>query len=619
MNRLLRTLHPMFDALSAYADQGELEGARTRVGRHVSGCAGCRDTVTEIRALGDAARAMPVNSAPAGLWARIVSAAAEPHRLEPSLLPAVERSRRLPRMPAGLAAGAVAAAIVAAVAWPRPAGLQAAGTSRLTFTPVRPVPGGAVTVRYQASPWMRDAPRLILVGTFAKPTGTNPSPFGVSVFGGLGDSLGVLTRSADGAFVATVRLPSDFLAVRLGVLDPEQDRNDLDGFQPWIIVGGTAARAPSFASFLAALDVRRPGSFRGDERLRPGQAVDAADSLKRHFPRHPAGWAFSRSYGLSNGRFDLLRFFSSAERKYASMFDELWPQRGLDAERLHDMVVFAQNIDEPDEVLRWSARLVDEHPEDPRALADLTGALHTIELRMPPSLADSMRRWMPALDRAYRAGPVPNEGFEEALRLATSYGDSATKALWRGRSDANSGFANIWMMMHRVPQPGRDEPAMELRRRSARACVLPPARLPLGEPIHRWTTRCERYRGMAYSGLSSHTLASGNPRLALAEADSAVAASRRGGSCSTALGSLAHARASLALGDTAMAERDYVMYGAAYARSRSDAADTARTRLGARFDSMRFLSGVDSVRRAVTACAEAERAKRRAWDGRPGG
>ncbi|HET7189767.1 MAG TPA: hypothetical protein VFI52_16560, partial [Gemmatimonadaceae bacterium] len=326
----------------------------------------------------------------------------------------------------------------------------------------------------------------------------------------------------------------------------------------------------------------------------------------------PSGWAFTRSYGMSRGRFDFLRFFESAERKYASLFDQLWPSPRLDAERLHDMVEFAYNISEPGEALRWAARLVDEHPEDPRALIDLAGALHELELRSPPALADSVRAWMPALDRAYLAAPVPNVGYDDALRLVGSYGDSATKTRWLARAQANGEIGNIWMMSRATPIGERTAAERELRLRAERGCTLAPGRLPLGAAIAEWTRRCELYRGMAYGYLSFATLSVGAPRIALAEADSAIVAMRRAGFCGPSRGYVDHALASLTLGDTATAARDFITASAGYAAGSSTMGDTARAHLGPRFDEAEFRHGADSVRVARVACERAARERARA-------
>ena len=283
--------------------------------------------------MGVALRATEGAIAPARLWSRIDesanraatitpmptllvrgSLAPEPRasalRVTPRVVPPRSRSHRMV-----IGAGLVAAAAVAAVvAWPRRASLEAAGTSRLTFSPVRPAPGGRLTVRYQPAEWMSRTPRLILVGRQATGAGTYPSAFGGDVFAGLGDSLGALTRAPDGAYVATLTLPRSFLALGITVLDLEQDEYDANGPRPWIIIGGTASREPSYASFVAARDID-PGWFGASSRVRSGQSVDVADSLKRYFPSQPAGWAYARASRSSVGGFDMFRFFQGGERK----------------------------------------------------------------------------------------------------------------------------------------------------------------------------------------------------------------------------------------------------------------------------------------------------------------
>jgi hypothetical protein len=363
------------------------------------------------------------------------------------------------------------------------------------------------------------------------------------------------------------------------------------------------------AAFLAALEIAASMNGYGNRLLQP---VDVADSLQRHFPRHPAGWAYSRSYGVSRGRFDFLRFFQTAERKYSTMFDALWPEKGLDGERLHDMVVFANNIDEPDEVLRWSSRLAKEHPEDPRALFDLAGAVHGIELRDAAAVGDTIRSWLPALDRAYRAGPVPNYGFEDALRLALAYGDSSTAQMWRGRRSANSRAGNIWLLARWSQPASHDSLVRELRARAERSCELPLGQLPLYQSIAGWRAQCELYRGIAFGFLSSQSLSEGRPHVALAEADSAIGAMRRGEFCTPSRGFISHALASLALGDTARAERDFATGAAAYPPGMTFMLDSARAHLGSRFDQAAYQARVDSAIVAARACTQSVLARRKA-------
>ncbi|NUO95697.1 MAG: hypothetical protein HOQ14_14530 [Gemmatimonadaceae bacterium] len=605
-------LHPTFEALSAHADAAHDVASASRVGRHVARCERCRAEVAEIRALGEAARAVEVSGPPTDLWSRIERAAAGPRPASArvvSMGTVADGPMPMARRHRGLAAAAlvIGAALAAVALWPQPASLQAAGPSRLSFTPARPIPGGVVTVRYVPPTSMSDASRLVLLGRFARPAGQYPPPVGGRVVAELADSLGELVRSTDGAYAGTIRLPANFLAVSLAVREPRADRLDLDGFAPWLVIGGTPAGGPSLRSLLAAIDTRAL-PFGPGPSLRTRQPVDVADSLKRYFPRHPAGWAYTRSYGLARGRFDFLRFFETAERRYASLDHTLWPQPALDADQLHAMVVFARRIDEPTEMLRWAGRFAKEHPEDPRALTALVDAVHEIELRPVPALSDSVRRWLPAIDSAYRRTPLPNVAYTDARRLAVLYGDSATAARWRVRALENGVVDNIWLMARPAPGDAGAVVVAELRRRATSPCELPAGRFPLASSVGRWRSHCELYRGIAFSFLSSAALDDGRPRQALAEADSALATMRLGGHCVSPRGYLAHALASLAVGDTVTAESDFI--GAAVDPARAEQTlDTARSRLGARFDRATVMVRLDSARRDAQACVDRGRAR----------
>jgi hypothetical protein len=294
------------------------------------------------------------------------------------------------------------------------------------------------------------------------------------------------------------------------------------------------------------------------------------------------------------------------------MFDALWPQPALDGERLHAMVVFANRIDEPGEALRWAARLVEEHPEDPRALIDLAGAVHGIELRSPPALGDSIRRWLPALDRAYLRAPRPNVGYEDARRFAVQYGDSSARDLWIDRAAENGIVGNIWLVAQYAADDPRGSAAAELRQRALSPCDVPRGRYPLLMSAAEWRARCELYRGIAYTYLSSATLQAGRPRQALVEADSALSGVRRGEWCVLPRAHLAHARAALALGDSAMAESDFIAAAAGYPAGGSPVFDTAQARLGARFDRAAATVRLDSAAQVVRACADRLRALRQA-------
>jgi hypothetical protein len=627
MSMLLTGFHPSFDALSAHADRFDIDGSRTRVGHHVARCAGCAQVVEEIRGLGEEARAIELPGAPADLWSRIHSVATEgqAHREAPATrerdeavlreAPSLKRTRTYPvlrrrrRALAGLGLAAVAGAMITVLLWPRSSGLQAAGTSRLTFTPGRPVPGGTMVVRYEPAPWLKGASHLILIGTFARPAGHNVEVLG-SVFAELGDSLATLRPTTDGAFEGRVVIPADFLAVKFGVVDSTGEGRDLDGAKPWLAIGGTPAHGPSLQALLAAVEIH-PRFYASAEPESPRQGVVIADSLRKYFPDHPSGWAYTRTYGREQGRFDLIRFFQNAQHRYSAVDAELWNKTNLDAERLHDMVVFANNISEPGEVMKWAGRLAHEHPEDQRALEDLAGALHEIELREPSHLADSIRPWLPVLDRAYVASGTPIQSYSSVFSLADAYGDSATKRLWRHRamsSQMRAGFLYMGRASAGWEQESQQSLEVMTRRIAQRSCERQAGRYPLYTTMRDWRQQCERRRGWEYDYLSMLALQRGDARQSLVEADSAIAATRQWESCGSTRAHLNHGLASLALGDTTTAETDFVKWAAHYPPSAAITILTVRTHLGPRFNERRWLARSDSAHRTAMACEQAQRA-----------
>ena len=124
---------------------------------------------------------------------------------------------------------------------------------------------------------------------------------------------------------------------------------------------------------------------------------------------------------------------------------------------------------------------------------------------------------------------------------------------------------------------------------------------------------------MAYGALSSMSIRDGDVRRGHADADSALAAMRRGEFCAPSLGYLNRARARLVLGDTAGATADYVLAAAGYPWAVTIVADTARAALGLRFDQKEFNVRADDARRTAGACSVAQRLRAKAREDRTQG
>ncbi|MES2179524.1 MAG: hypothetical protein V4550_16815 [Gemmatimonadota bacterium] len=523
-------------------------------------------------------------------------------------LPARRASRRLAM--GGLLA---AAATIAVVVWPRGGGLQASAVQRLTLSPATNTPGSIVTVRYTPAPWFRAAPRLVLVGLYSGPATTNRRArlWDVRV----GDSLATLLPTRDGVYEGHLTLPATFLSVQLSVTDSLGEDFDMDGAFPWGAIARGADGKPTLAALLAANETfAEPDASSAPARVNP--RVNVPDSLKKYFPDHPAGWAHA-SYGTKReGLARFIDFFESAERRYASFENKLSVVPSLDAERLHDMAIFAWRIEEPARAEFWVKRLVREHPEDPRVFVDLGRALHEIELREPRGLADSIRAWLPVLDSLYRRSPQ-RLGNSDAMSLVERYADAETKKLWEARFlESEAGDFHYYWGMDARPDDARDPSIVQrIRAKVAQSCTRPAGRFPLYGEESSLERGCRNERGFGYRSLAYLALVRGEPRASLAYSDSSVAmmaspACVAGRSSAMAV----RARANLALGDTSAAERDLARAYGPY--SPQGSRDSVRIALGARFNEARWTVLTDSTRRLVAACQRQSEVQYKARDAR---
>ena len=626
MRGLTNALHPTFEALSAYADQGELDSVRTRAGRHVARCPQCQEVVAEIHRIGERAREeLDRGELPSGLWSRIERAdpgtseeVSKPRETLPpdattwEAAPSLRPTRHWPlpikRPSRGVGVGlalAAAAAVVGILGLPRGNTLQASALTRMTFSPGRPVPGGIVTVRYQAASWLRTQPRVLLIGRGRR--------FGETVgedwrTRDLGDSLATLRPAAGGYYEGRFRFPASAQVLELVVADTTGGDVDTDGLAAWRLVAGTSTGGPSFTALLRAAEtVEALGSTPNSSA--PRQAFRPADSLRRYFPSHPAGYAYADDYGTKKGIFSFLNYFQTAERKYVWLWKTLWPQQRLEGDVLHSMVVFARRIDEPGEEMQWAKRLVREHPEHPRALGALASALHGLELRQPRGLADSIRPWLPVLDSLYRRSSAPLDDWYGFRQFILRNADSASRSVWEARLDSASRRPSFFGRFYRDAELRRLPAswAHQIERDAMVECRLPAGKYPLSVVRDSWFRECAGDRGMAFGLAARWRLAHGDPRGALALTDSAGRQILRYNGCSWSGPHLTAAKAMLVLGDTALAENELAaMFDGAPSPPRAWM-DTARTLLGSSFNERRLAAKVDSSGSLVRRCYESKR------------
>jgi hypothetical protein len=309
--------------------------------------------------------------------------------------------------------------------------------------------------------------------------------------------------------------------------------------------------------------------------------------------------------------FSFLRFFQTAERRYASLYEKLWPAPSLDADKLHDMVVFAFRIEEPAQAEMWAKRLVREHPEDPRAFYDLASVLHEVELRQPKDLADSIRPWLPVFDSLYRRAPLISERQSDAILLVQRYGDSATKKLWLDRLRASGGYRYVDDTQSDSGVRALTPLVIEqLRVESAKDCIRPAGEFRFFGAMSYILRWCMLERAGATGTLAHVALLRGDASRAVMLADSAMALREKGVRCFYGWGAARRvaARARLALGDTIGAEQQ-LMAGIPPANQDSTFTDFARTALGPRFDAVRWNTARDRAHDAYLSCQRQAKAE----------
>lgn len=593
MSILMNGFHPSFEALSALADQGELEASRTRVGRHVSRCAECRGVVADIRSYGDAVRETEAPAMPDGLWARIqggLQSAApgggdqhgsdrpqqgdgadraprgtpspddDAWRAAPALRPTTHVPSPIRRgMRRGAILLAAAAVIVGVLLVPTSKGdrLQASPTTGTwRFSPARPAPGATVTVRFEPPASMKPAPSFMLLGTPAPAAPWVGEPRAMS-WGGLQDSLGMLTRQPDGAYSGRFVVPAGFTAMllRLGDVSGSRPRRIImspdgpvnrDREPVAMLVGGDSRGEPSLASLTAALEL-----WSGQ----PSDPYAVADTLIRYFPSEPIGYAADRRVGSHRLIDDLIAYFKRGERQYVKFDQRYMARPSVSAEHEMAMIEFAQRIDEPAEVRKWTMRLAREHADDPRALY-FYGTMLTRMLGRPNTV-DSVRAALPLADTLWERNGHRMVDIE-IVRAASTVEDTAAYRRWAVRAFSGElrGFRGDYIGLDSdlLDDPGiRAVAVPRLRQQVAASCEVPAGKVSFWMGNMAWRYNCQMRRAMTFNTLSRAARLDGHPREALALADSSLAVSAAYHVCGTTGGHRRRGEALLALHDTAAA------------------------------------------------------------------
>lgn len=431
-------LHPSFDELSAHADRGDTEAARSRIGRHVARCATCRETVAEIRALGDAVRADPAPGAPAGLWARIERSLGEATKGSVKRDAAVERAVSVAAMrevePAATTVRAeqrvskavrrsslglvlIVAATAAVIAMDAREPLAAATPRRLTTDRESARPGSAITFHYRPIEKLANEPSLTV---WMLVPGTGEARFDQALLRG-----GTLHRISALDYTGTVVMPDSTPLVMFVVGDSTGETLDRSearaGQLPSMVFTADARGRPRLDAFVMAL-----GMGRGS----PDSAAMRrwAKQMRDLYPSEPETWILSDAYSHRGVVADIVKLFESRERKYYGWHDRLEQRKNVSEAAEMMMASIGWELMDTARAEFWTSRLLHEHPT-----STWLPGLWIRRFRDVPndSVAVVLREFEPIYERA---GPSP-DALTRAVWLADRSGDSTLIRRWHLRAD----------------------------------------------------------------------------------------------------------------------------------------------------------------------------------------
>jgi hypothetical protein len=441
MKGLRDRFHPTFEALSAYADEREADAARTRVGRHVERCAACRDTVGEIRALGDAARASELPGAPATLWAGIARAArAVPVERPAGVATFVEgapssgasdtnagaapRARGTGATP-WIAGGALVAAVVllGVLANGSRRNLRAAAPARLTVEREYAVPGARVAMTYRPAPTLAHLDAVTVWAWYS----SGPGAVGAWPFADSLKRAGTLRRVSPQEFAGSITFPAGTQVASYVVGDSlgnVLDRaNSAPRFQASVLAADSAGH-PTFDALVTFL-----GGLQ--RRVDAGAMSRAGEQLERNYPSEPETWLLTYSVKRRGLVGDFVKLFESDERVYERWHDKLKARPGLSVTTEATMAQMGSDLIDSARAVFWTERLIKEHPMYP-------GVVSKWIARFSDVPADSIPLVLAAFEPIWQRGGW--WATRDALVLAERSGDTELMRRWRLRDLAVNPF-----------------------------------------------------------------------------------------------------------------------------------------------------------------------------------
>jgi hypothetical protein len=564
-------LHPAYLTLSRYAADELAPRKRARVAAHLAGCARCRAALTGRRAVVGALHDIPEPDLPADLFDRITARRDAGERV---ILPAdhtatpAARPRRGLRAAAALAAAAVAAAVVLAVGAPE----AGADASELRILTPAPRAGQEVEVEYRATSRLAGEERLVVRARLF--TGEQ-SPVARHAV------VGELWRTGPRTFRGSFRLADPVVYAALAVEDAAGSRVDLDRAAWTVRVHGGDGRP-----LLAALGAEE--RFRGE--WNEALALETAREMTRLYPDSVHAWLtlYGRESALAGGAAaDSLRAFHlgrmrALERRLSS---RAAPAPG----EMATLAYYASSVDDTATERRWVERLVREHPRNPAAVQRrVFAAVEAHRGDRPAILAALERLWGEVGEGSPQ---LPFTGF----MVAQQAGDPDALLRWGDRLIAREPGMRAMLARSASEVPALRDTALSLLRVQLREMDRRgDGERTLGYTVDETRRGLRRARGYFLGQHGKALLAAGRTEAALDTLARAVESTWN----VDLLRTVAETR--LAAGDTAGAL-------APLARAAVDPitapafADSARARLGGRFDAAAWARETAAGRRELHA------------------
>jgi thiol-disulfide isomerase/thioredoxin len=560
-------LHPSFRRLCRFAEDDLPAPERQRIARHFARCPRCRDTLSFLRGLSEAAAGLEAPQPSGDSLQRVLARRAAGERL---ILPAAAPApaRRAWALPA--VAAALALLFVGAALFLRTPELEAE-KSELRFLPRAPQVGQEVTVEYRATSKLAGEDRLVLRARLFPQYGMVPRMVRIAE----------LARSGERTYRGSFRLPDSAVYALFAVEDPAGTRVDHDP-AAWELM----VHAPDGRPLADALSQRV--SYR--QMLDTELALQAAREMDRLYPDSARSGFWS--YVMEGSRLDQAGKDSLTRLHRARLHrvEQLLERRGrVDPAGMAQLVFYASALDDSAVEHRWRERLIREAPRD-------LGAIQQRVFEISGTPGQDRETMMARLEALWKeVGPVRGQLPFTAFMSAQVAGDADAMRRWGERLERMEPGTSAMVAAALLKLPALRLEALDLARRRIRELDEPRDELrPLGYTVDDWRRSSRQEQGFFLGELGEALAAEGRTAAALDTLEQAI----RAGWNVDLFRAIADTK--LAIGDTAGALPVLARVAADPTTARAFE-DSVRSRVGAEFDAARWDSLVAAGRQEMRA------------------